>query len=523
MLRWVVMAAAAAAGACAPYAPYYTGNVNPPAEHRVAALRPARASGLRIPPPRLGRSGPSPRARGDLLGHGAADRRLRPYPADGAEVGPRVCAAAFLYRARPLQRRQGPAGQLSRARDAAHVRQFLGGDLVRHRPRPRPHLCAGLRAGDLLELWGGDMLRVLSALLLLISAPASRRRRVGARRRAPGRVRFLCAGPVLVARLLRAGGRREGQGAMQVGANLGFVLHGLWPQNERGLSHRMRPRQPQPLPPGDGHGARRLPLGGAGRHQWRKHAPAPAAARPSISRSRSGRSRRSRFRRSSRKWTASASGPRWMERAFVAANRGLRTDMMSVACRAASCRRCASAFRRTCARSVLAPRVDQQGCRTREDHRPADALSDELPGNELPAYLPCRQLRRRAQARDAGERHRLSSSRNPRPFRVIVTHAGAGRYDLSSEKAQRTGGVARGRRRMEQAFDALLRGLSRAWALGARRVRTGAGSAAYPGSPLIVQAVLRARGRLCRRRTPCRHLRGAPALSAGGARALQKR
>ncbi len=37
MLRWVVMAAAAAAGACAPYAPHYTGNVNPPAEHRVAA------------------------------------------------------------------------------------------------------------------------------------------------------------------------------------------------------------------------------------------------------------------------------------------------------------------------------------------------------------------------------------------------------------------------------------------------------------------------------------------------------
>lgn len=73
------------------------------------------------------------------------------------------------------------------------------------------------------------------------------------------------------------------------------------------------------------------------------------------------------------------------------------------------------------------------------------------------------------------------------PFRVIDTHAGAGRYDLDSEDAKKTGEAAGGIRK-------LLANLPQGAALDLlqpylRAVKEYA--PAYPGSPLIVQAVAR--------------------------------
>ena len=73
------------------------------------------------------------------------------------------------------------------------------------------------------------------------------------------------------------------------------------------------------------------------------------------------------------------------------------------------------------------------------------------------------------------------------PFRVIDTHAGAGRYDLESEHAKKTGEAVGG-------IHKLLANLPQGTALNLLQpyLRTVEElSPAYPGSPLIVQALVR--------------------------------
>ncbi|MFN3670547.1 MAG: 23S rRNA (adenine(2030)-N(6))-methyltransferase RlmJ [Bosea sp. (in: a-proteobacteria)] len=83
------------------------------------------------------------------------------------------------------------------------------------------------------------------------------------------------------------------------------------------------------------------------------------------------------------------------------------------------------------------------------------------------------------------------------PYRVVDTHAGAGRYDLGSEEALRThewkDGVARiDRSPLSPAVEALLKPWRDAL-VGARALY---GEAAYPGSPWLCQRLMRAQDRL---------------------------
>src|SRR6516164_8838348 len=71
----------------------------------------------------------------------------------------------------------------------------------------------------------------------------------------------------------------------------------------------------------------------------------------------------------------------------------------------------------------------------------------------------------------------------PAPFRVIDTHAGAGRYDLAAEEAQRSG-EWRERALLAPYLDAV------AACNGVGRLTT------YPGSPALARAFLRAQDRL---------------------------
>src|SRR5437660_2265757 len=85
----------------------------------------------------------------------------------------------------------------------------------------------------------------------------------------------------------------------------------------------------------------------------------------------------------------------------------------------------------------------------------------------------------------------------PAPFRVIDTHAGAGRYDLAAAEAQRSG-------EWREGIDRLVRGpiAARERALLAPYLDTvaacngGGRLTAYPGSPALAQAFLRAQDRL---------------------------
>lgn len=84
-----------------------------------------------------------------------------------------------------------------------------------------------------------------------------------------------------------------------------------------------------------------------------------------------------------------------------------------------------------------------------------------------------------------------------KPWRVVDTHAGAGRYDLGSEEALRTHEWRDGVARLDQApLAPAVEELLKPWreALAAARERFGA--EAYPGSPWLCRHAMRAEDRL---------------------------
>jgi ribonuclease T2 len=127
----------------------------------------------------------------------------------------------------------------------------------------------------------------------------------------------------------------QGRGGEQCapGRRLGFVVHGLWPQRERGRIEDCGAfeRPPSRMALDEAKGV--FPSEGLARHEWRKHGIC------------TGNSPAEYFRDARRAWErlripdafANAeervASPREIERAFVEANPGLRSDMIAVACR----------------------------------------------------------------------------------------------------------------------------------------------------------------------------------------------
>ena len=82
-------------------------------------------------------------------------------------------------------------------------------------------------------------------------------------------------------------------------------------------------------------------------------------------------------------------------------------------------------------------------------------------------------------------------TRKDKPLSYIETHAGRGLYDLGSAEARKTGEAARGIALAEGWF-----GAAHPYARALAAVRGAHGPGAYPGSPLIAQALLRESDRL---------------------------
>ena len=85
----------------------------------------------------------------------------------------------------------------------------------------------------------------------------------------------------------------------------------------------------------------------------------------------------------------------------------------------------------------------------------------------------------------------------PAAFRVLDTHAGAGRYDLTSEEARRGGEWLTGIARIMQArFSEKTLSLLKPYLDVVRAFNPQGALTAYPGSPLIARALLRPQDRL---------------------------
>lgn len=159
-------------------------------------------------------------------------------------------------------------------------------------------------------------------------------------------------------------GDRKGRDQCASGKSLRFVVHGLWPQNERGFPTECSPagRTPSRLALEEAKGL--YPDEGLARYQWRRHGAC------------SGKSPTDYFadvRRARQMivvppaFETAAAEQRWtpvdLERAFVAANPGLRTDMIAVSCRRGALqdvRLCLSKDLRSFRRCED---VDRRGCR----------------------------------------------------------------------------------------------------------------------------------------------------------------
>ena len=124
-----------------------------------------------------------------------------------------------------------------------------------------------------------------------------------------------------------SGGEDKSPKQCAVGAGLGFVVHGLWPQYDRGYPAFCSPEGRNPRRNDLDAVAGIVPTEGLARYQWRKHGVcsglAPSAYFDAIA---------TVFRRLVPPALPTTASPLEIERAWAAANPGLRTDMMSVDC-----------------------------------------------------------------------------------------------------------------------------------------------------------------------------------------------
>jgi ribonuclease T2 len=128
-------------------------------------------------------------------------------------------------------------------------------------------------------------------------------------------------------------GDRKGRAQCDRGSGATFVLHGLWPQHERGYpSDCAADRQPTRIAMEAARGV--FPDEGLARYQWRKHGTcsglSPQAYFTAARAARDQVRVPADFREARRE---ERMAPNDVKRAFVAANPGLRADMMGVACR----------------------------------------------------------------------------------------------------------------------------------------------------------------------------------------------
>jgi ribonuclease T2 len=160
-------------------------------------------------------------------------------------------------------------------------------------------------------------------------------------------------------------GDQKGRDQCKSGAQLGFVVHGLWPQNERGYPVECGPSGRNPSRAAMEIARQVYPEEGLARHQWRKHGTcsgtSPTDYFNDVKRARAAVVIPTQLARVDRQqnWT-----PIDLERAFVAANPGLRTDMMNVACRRGQLQEVRICMTKDLRSFRSCEEVDRSGCRT---------------------------------------------------------------------------------------------------------------------------------------------------------------
>ncbi|HEX2553648.1 MAG TPA: ribonuclease T2 [Microvirga sp.] len=164
-----------------------------------------------------------------------------------------------------------------------------------------------------------------------------------------------------------ASGDLKGREQCRTGSGLGFVVHGLWPQHERGYPVFCEPSGRSVSRPALEEAQGLHPDEDLARHQWRKHGTCTGASPAEYFRD----TRRARdlvaipeSLKSPRAETRVL--PLEIERAFAEANRGLRPEMMAVACGRRVFQEIRVCLDRDLRGFRACPEVDRDGCRAGE-------------------------------------------------------------------------------------------------------------------------------------------------------------
>ncbi|SCZ09158.1 ribonuclease T2 [Microvirga guangxiensis] len=165
-------------------------------------------------------------------------------------------------------------------------------------------------------------------------------------------------------------GRKNRQ--CEPGSNLGFVVHGLWPQNEQGYPSFCEPsgRFVPSTAMNEAEGI--FPDGNLARYQWRKHGTctgeSPSGYFKAVQRARE----RVRVPESFKAMRdRSKVLPSEIERAFMSVNPGLRPDMIAISCGRRILREVRICLDKDLRNFRQCPEVDRDGCRSGEIAIPA--------------------------------------------------------------------------------------------------------------------------------------------------------
>ncbi|WP_275790223.1 ribonuclease T2 family protein [Pararhizobium gei] len=152
----------------------------------------------------------------------------------------------------------------------------------------------------------------------------------------------------------------------------GFIVHGLWPQNERGYPEFCRTREPDRVPEALGESLFDImPSMGLIGHEWRKHGSCSGLSQQDYFAVLRAASDKVRIPPAMKQTTAQRNSPQDIEASFVAANAKLRSGAIAVTCdtgRVDEVRICLDKGLdfRPC------PEIDRGGCRAESLQLPAN-------------------------------------------------------------------------------------------------------------------------------------------------------
>ena len=162
-------------------------------------------------------------------------------------------------------------------------------------------------------------------------------------------------------------GDSQGRSQCATGSQLGFTVHGLWPQFDRGFPTECGPaaRSPSRIALEKTRGV--FPDENLARYEWRKHGTcsgqSPSDYFDDVRKARDSITVPAPFAKpaASQTWA-----PIDIKRAFAAANNGLRADMIGIACRRDVLEEVRICFSKDLRSFASCPEVARRGCGTRE-------------------------------------------------------------------------------------------------------------------------------------------------------------